>query len=183
MANNRVYTESVVTLNNQEAAARIDELRKKALDLRDVMAKLAQEKGINSKEFKAAQKELMSVEKSIKDTTESTKKFEKILNDLNGASLNELQSAARKLNQQVRRLKPGTEEFVAASKKLKDVRTRMKEIEGQTKDTQKLFGGFFTKIGWAGLVAGALSLFKKFASDMIAQTQLVGDKWKFETAG
>lgn len=183
MANNRVYTESVVTLNNQEATARIEELRKKALDLREVMAKLAQEKGINSKEFKAAQKELISVEKSIKDTTESTKKFEKILNNLNGASLNELQSAARKLNQQVRRLKPGTEEFVAASKKLKDVRTRMKEIEGQTKDTQKLFGGFFTKIGWAGLVAGALSLFKKFASDMIAQTQLVGDKWKFETAG
>ena len=183
MANNRVYTESVVTLNNQEAAARIDELRKKALDLRDVMAKLAQEKGINSKEFKAAQKELMSVEKSITDISENTKKFEKILNNLNGASLNELQSAARKLNQQVRRLKPGTDEFVAASKKLKDVRTRMKEIEGQTKDTQKLFGGFFTKIGWAGLVAGALSLFKKFASDMIAQTQLVGDKWKFETAG
>lgn len=183
MANNRVYTESVVTLNNQEAAARIDELRKKALDLRDVMAKLAQEKGINSKEFKAAQKELMSVEKSITDISENTKKFEKILNNLNGASLNELQSAARKLNQQVRRLKPGTDEFVAASKKLKDVRTRMKEIEGQTKDTQKLFGGFFTKIGWAGLVAGALSLFKKLASDMIAQTQLVGDKWKFETAG
>lgn len=183
MANNRVYTESVVTLNNQEATARIEELRKKALDLREVMAKLAQEKGINSKEFKAAQKELMSVEKSITDISENTKKFEKILNNLNGASLNELQSAARKLNQQVRRLKPGTEEFVAASKKLKDVRTRMKEIEGQTKDTQKLFGGFFTKIGWAGLVAGALSLFKKFASDMIAQTQLVGDKWKFETAG
>ena len=71
MANNRVYTESVVTLNNQEAAARIDELRKKALDLRDVMAKLAQEKGINSKEFKAAQKELMSVEKSITDISEN----------------------------------------------------------------------------------------------------------------
>lgn len=183
MANNRVYTESVVTLNNQEAAARIDELRKKALDLRDVMAKLAQEKGINSKEFKAAQKELMSVEKSITDISENTKKFEKILNNLNGASLNELQSAARKLNQQVRRLKPGTDEFVAASKKLKDVRTRMKEIEDKAKATQNVFGGFFKKIGWAGLVTAALAAFKKFASDMVSQTQLIGDKWKFETAG
>lgn len=183
MANNRVYTESVVTLNNQEAAARIDELRKKVLDLRDVMAKLAQEKGINSKEFKAAQKELMSVEKSITDISENTKKFEKILNNLNGASLNELQSAARKLNQQVRRLKPGTDEFVAASKKLKDVRTRMKEIEDKAKATQNVFGGFFKKIGWAGLVTAALAAFKKFASDMVSQTQLIGDKWKFETAG
>lgn len=183
MANNRVYTESVVTLNNQEATARIEELRKKAQDLRSEMAKLAQEKGINSKEFKAAQKELISTEKSIRSTNDSAKKFQKILSDLNGSSLNELQSAARKLQQQMRRLKPETEEFVAASQKLKEVRARMKELEDQGKTTQKMFGGFFTKIGWAGLVTGAVALLKKVGSDMVAQTQLVGDRWRNETAG
>lgn len=183
MANNRVYTESVVTLNNQEANARIDELKKKALELRDAMAKIAQEKGINSKEFKAAQKELMATEKSIKSCTSDMEKFQKTVNNLNGSNLNELQAAARKLYNQMRKLKPGTDEFVAASKKLKEVRTRMKEIEGAAGQTQKMFGGFFKKIGWAGLLTGALAAFKKFASDMIAETQLIGDKWKIEVAG
>lgn len=183
MANNRVYTESVVTLNNQEATARLDELKKKALELRDAMAKIAQEKSINSKEFKAAQKELMATEKSINAVNADMQRFEKTLNNLNGSNLNELQAAARKLYNQMRKLKPGTDEFVAASKKLKEVRTRMKEIEGAAGQTQKMFGGFFKKIGWAGLLTGALAAFKKFASDMIAETQLIGDKWKIEVAG
>ena len=183
MANNRVYTESVVTLNNQEATARLDELKKKALDLRDAMAKIAQEKGINSKEFKAAQKELMATDKSINAINTDMQRFEKTLNNLNGSNLNELQIAARKLYSQMRKLKPGTDEFVAASKKLKEVRARMKEIEGAAGQTQKMFGGFFKKIGWAGLLTGALATFKKFVSDMIAETQLIGDKWKVEVAG
>lgn len=183
MANNRVYTESVVTLNNQEATARLDELKKKALDLRDAMAKIAQEKGINSKEFKAAQKELMATDKSINAINTDMQRFEKTMNNLNGSNLNELQIAARKLYSQMRKLKPGTDEFVAASKKLKEVRARMKEIEGAAGQTQKMFGGFFKKIGWAGLLTGALAAFKKFVSDMIAETQLIGDKWRVEVAG
>ena len=183
MANNRVYTESVVTLNNQEATARLDELKKKALDLRDAMAKIAQEKGINSKEFKAAQKELMATDKSINAINTDMQRFEKTMNNLNGSNLNELQIAARKLYSQMRKLKPGTDEFVAASKKLKEVRARMKEIEGAAGQTQKMFGGFFKKIGWAGLLTGALATFKKFVSDMIAETQLIGDKWNVEVAG
>ena len=183
MASNRVYTESVVTLNNQEATAKIDEIKQKAAELRMEMAKISKEKGINSKEFAKAQKELVHLTKSQKDLNEDTKKFEKILNNLNGASLNQLQSASKKLNQQVRRLKPGTEEFVAASKKLKEVKARMSGIYAQTKNTQSVFGGFFTKIGWAGVIAGGLAIFKKFASDMISQTQEIGDRWRNETAG
>lgn len=179
MSSNRVYTESVVTLNNQEAKARMDELTRKANELNEALAGVEE----GTKQFKALQKQLAATVKEQDAINKDMVKFEKILNDLNGSSLNELQSAARKLNQQVRRLKPGTEEFVAASKKLKEVRTRMREIEDQSRATQKMFGGFFSKIGWAGLVAGALSAFRKFASDMIAQTQLIGDRWEAETAG
>ena len=183
MANNRVYTESVVTLNNQEATARLEEIRKKAADVRAEMIRLAQEKGINSKEFKAAQKELIALEKSQRAINEDTKKYERILKDLNGSNLNDLQFAARKLNQEVRRLKPGTDEFVAASKKLKEVRTRMKEIENQSRQTQSVFGSFFSKIGWKAIWAAAAAAVIKLGKDMIAQTQLIGDKWREETAG
>lgn len=183
MPTTRVYTESVVTLNNQEALQRTEELRKKAAGLRAEMARLAQEKGINSKEFKTAQKELVATEKSMKSLNETTKKFEKTMNDLNGSSLNELTAAARKLQQQMRRLKPGTDEFVASSKRLKEVRTRMKEIEDQSRVTQSLFGSFFSKIGWAAVVAGALGAFKKMASDIVEQTNRIGDAWGREVAG
>lgn len=183
MPTTRVYTESVVTLNNQEALQRTEELRKKAADLRAEMARLAQEKGINSREFKTAQKELVATEKSMKSLNETTKKFEKTMNDLNGSSLNELTAAARKLQQQMRRLKPGTDEFVASSKRLKEVRTRMKEIEDQSRVTQSVFGSFFTKIGWTAVVAGALGAFKKMASDIVEQTNRIGDAWGREVAG
>ena len=183
MANNKVYTESVVTLNNQEATARLEEIRKKAADCRAEMIRLAQEKGINSKEFKAAQKELIGLDKSMRAINEDTKKFEKVIKNINGSSLNELQFAARKLNQEVRRLKPGTDEFVAASKKLKEVRTRMKEIESQSRQTQSVFGSFFSKIGWKAIWAAAAAAVIKLGKDMIAQTQLIGDKWRAETAG
>ena len=183
MANNRVYTESVVTLNNQEATARIDELKKKADDLRATMVKLAQEKGINSKEFKAAQKELISTEKSMNSLNESTKKYERTINNLNGATLNQLQAALKKTKQALRNAAPDSKEYKAYSNTLKDIRARMRELEGQGRQTQKLFGGFFTKIGWAGLVTGAIATFRKLGKDMIDQTQLVGDKWRNETAG
>lgn len=183
MATNRVYTESVVTLNNQEATARIDELKKKALELRQEMMKLGQEKGIDSKEFKAAQKELIATEKSMNSLNESTKKYERTINNLNGATLNQLQAALKKTQQALRNAAPDSKEFKAYSNTIKDIRTRMRELEGQGKQTQKMFGGFFKGIGWAGLVAGAISVFKKLGTDMIAQTQLIGDKWRTETAG
>ena len=111
------------------------------------------------------------------------KRFQATMNNLNGASINELQSAARKLNNELRKLSPNTKEFTAASKQLKQVRDRMNELNSQSKTAQKTLGGFFTKIGWAGMVTGAIALIKKFGSDMIAQTQLVGDQWQAFTGG
>ena len=183
MAQNRVYTESVVTLNNAEANARLEETRAKAAQVRQEMARLAQEKGINSKEFKTAQKELIALEKSQKDLNEQTKRYQKIINDISGSSLNELQAAYRKTYQQMRKARPDSKEYEAAAKTVKQLRTRMKELEDQGRQSQKIFGGFFSKIGWAGIITGALALFRRFAKDMISQTQLIGDKWKFETAG
>lgn len=183
MAVNRVYTESVVTLNNQEATARLAEIRQRANEVRQEMLKLAQTKGVDSKEFRAAQKELISLVNSEKSLNKETKRFQKVLENLNGATLNELQSTMRKLQQQMRRTKPDTKEFRGYAEQLKAVRSRMRELEDESRTAQKTLGGFFSKIGWTALVTGALALIKKFGADMVAQTQLVGDKWRFEVAG
>ena len=182
MANTRVYTESVVTLNNQEALARIEELKKKAEELRLEMYRVGQAKGINSKEFRQLQKEYIGLLNSTKSINEEHKKFEKILNNINGSTYNELAKAAKMLEGHIRKLAPGTEQFVASSKKLKEVRTRMKEIDGQTRETQQRFGTFFSKIRWTALVAGAIATFKKLGKDMTEETFRVGGVWKRETA-
>lgn len=183
MANNKVYTEAVVTLNNEEAKSRIGELQSKASELRQEMAKLAATKGIDSKEFQKVQKELVSTANAQKKLNEDTAKFQKIINNINGSSLNQLQSAAKKLEQQMRRLKPGTEEFVAATKKLKEVRGRMDEINASARNTQGVLGSFFKKIGWAGMLSAAGAAFVKFGKDLINTTQTWGDRWGVNMAG
>ena len=182
MANNKVYTESVVTLNGQQAQEQVQKLRDKAAELR----KQLQEMGnvdLNSKEYKKIYQQLQANKKAQDDITESTKKFAQVMNNINGANLNQLYSAAKKLNNQLRGLTPGTKEFVAASEKLKEVRGRIKELQGETKQVQSTFGSFFSKIGWAGLVAGALKAFKGLISGMISTTQSAGDAWRREVAG
>ena len=183
MASNRVYTESVVTLNGQQAQAQIDDLKKRASDLNKQLEEIGKKEGPKSKAYKDLKNELDATNKAVKQAEKDIKTYETVVNNLNGSTLNQLQASLKNLQKRLRDTKPDTKEFKEYSKAIKDVRARMRELEGQGKQTQKLFGGFFTKIGWAGLVTGALAAFKKFGQDMISQTQLVGDKWRNETAG
>lgn len=132
---------------------------------------------------KELQRQLDACNKSMSAIRKETKDWGDVLNNLNGSTLGELQKAAQGLNKQIRNLKPGTQEFIEKSQQLRQVKDRMSEIQGKTKEVQNAFAGFFTKIGWAGLIAGAFGLFKKFAQDMISTTQTMGDKWNQFNAG
>lgn len=181
MASTKVYTESVVTLNASQADATMKALESRADELRKKMIE-ATKVGDNSS-AKDYQKQLDAVKKSMTSIKKETKDYADLLNNLNGLSLNQLTKAFRGLNSQLRNLTPGTEEFVKKSKELQQVKDRMTEISGQTKEAQSTFAGFWTKIGWAGLVAGAFSSFKKFGEDVISTTNAMGDKWNVFTAG
>lgn len=181
MAQTRVYTESVITLNGSQANQTMQALQNQADSLRQKMldaTKLGDIEGA-----KDLQRQLDACNKSMSAIKRETKDWGDVLNNLNGSTLGELQKAASGLNKQLRNLKPGTQEFIEKSKQLRQVKDRMNEIQGKTKEVQNAFAGFFTKIGWAGLIAGAFGLFKKFAQDMISTTQTVGDKWNQFNAG
>lgn len=183
MASNRVYTESVVTLNGQQAQAQIDDLKKRASDLNKQLEEIGKKEGPKSKAYKDLKNELDATNKAVKQAEKDIKTYDTVIKNLNGSTLNQLQAALKNLQQRLRATKPDTKEFKEYSKAIKDVRARMRELEGQGKQTQKLFGGFFAKIGWAGLVTGAIATFRKLGKDMIDQTNLIGDKWRNETAG
>lgn len=181
MAQTRVYTESVITLNGTQANQTMQALQNQADSLRQKMLEATKLGDIEG--AKELQKQLDACNKSMSAIRKETKDWGDVLNNLNGSTLGELQKAASGLNKQLRNLKPGTQEFIDKSKQLRQVKDRMNEIQGKTKEVQNAFAGFFTKIGWAGLIAGAFGLFKKFAQDMISTTQTMGDKWNQFNAG
>ena len=73
-------------------------------------------------------KETQKLEKQIKSAEEKTEAFARTLKNINGASLKDLQAAARRLSFEVKELAPGTQEFIEKSKQLKDVNTRIVQL-------------------------------------------------------
>lgn len=181
MANNTVYSESVVTLNATQAQATMDALKSQADSLRQKMIEATKVGDVEG--AKKYQKELDAVNKSMSSINRETKDYSKLLNNLNGASLNELQKAAKGLESQIKKLKPGTQEFIDKTKQLKEVRLRIADVNKDIKGSQSQLGGFFKKIGWTAIIAAAIKAFKSFATTLIQQTQSFGDKWQAETAG
>ena len=180
MAQTRVYTESVITLNGSQANQTMQALQNQADSLRQKMldaTKLGDIEGA-----KDLQRQLDACNKSMSAIRRETKDWGDVLNNLNGSTLGELQKAAQGLNRQIKNLKPGTQEFIDKSQQLTQVKARMNEIQGKTKEVQSQFATFFSKIGWVGLVAAAGAAFKKVLSDMKNMTQSVGDEWQAQTA-
>ena len=133
---------------------------------------------------KKYQKELDQVQKSMSSIKKETKDYREILNRLNGASMNELQKAAQGLNRELRKLKPGTDEFIQKSKELKQVRNRMKELNDETKQTQSLLSKIPPALkAWLGVATAVIGGLIKLGKDLIANTQQYGDVFEAEMAG
>ena len=182
MAGNTVYSESVVTLNASQAQATMTALQNQADVLRQKMIEATQIGDVES--AKKYQKELDQVQKSMSSIKKETKDYREILNRLNGASMNELQKAAQGLNRELRKLKPGTDEFIQKSKELKQVRNRMKELNDETKQTQSLLSKIPPALkAWLGVATAVIGGLIKLGKDLIANTQQYGDVFETEMAG
>lgn len=179
-----VYTESVVTLNATQAEATMNALKSSAEDLRKKMIEAT--KLGNSEDAAKYQKQLDQVNKSMNSIKKETKDYSEIMKKLNGSTLNELAKAYSGLNKQIKNLVPGTKEFIEKSKQLKQVKSRMDEINGSVKGTNKTLNalkGMLPKLGIATVFAVAAKAVIQFGKDAISQTQAVGDKWQAFTMG
>lgn len=173
-----VYTESVVTLNASQAEATLSALKSSADELRKKMIE-ATRLG-NTEDAAKYQKQLDSVNKSMQNIRKETKDYSELMKKLNGATLNELAKAYSNLNKQIKNLAPGTAEFVEKSRQLKQVKSRMDEINSSVKGTNKTLDslkGLLPKLGIATVFAVAGKAVAQFAKEAVAQTQLVGDQW------
>ncbi len=75
-----------------------------------------------------ADKKLNQIKKDIQINRTETKKFADVLNNINGSTLKELDAAARQLKNDIRKLTPGTQEYIEKSRQLKEVNSRIVQL-------------------------------------------------------
>lgn len=81
-----------------------------------------------------------AIAKATKEASKAEQKlktFRDALSNLNGSSLNELYKASKELESQIKKLKPGTKEYIAANHDLKMVNTRLRDLKEGWKAVSK----------------------------------------------
>lgn len=129
MANEDVKTNVSITLSGKEAEKQIEHLKGKAEELRKKLQEAKQALNPDTKEIARLERELKKVETTLSTVTRESKKYEDVLKNLSGSTIKQLRQAQRQLNAEIQKLKPGTEEYINATKNYATVTQRIKSLE------------------------------------------------------
>lgn len=103
--------------------------------------------------------------------------------DITGMSMQQLDAYSRQLKARlaaIPRDAANSAEWSKLKKRLDDVSNEQKKAV--TSMSSEL-SGMFKRIGWTSVITGAASLFKKFAQDVVVNSNAIGDKWNRTMAG
>lgn len=103
--------------------------------------------------------------------------------DITGMSMQQLDVYSRQLKARlaaIPRDAANSAEWSKLKKRLDDVSNEQKKAV--TSMSSEL-SGMFKRIGWTSVITGAASLFKKFAQDVVVNSNAIGDKWNRTMAG
>ena len=103
--------------------------------------------------------------------------------DITGMSMQQLDVYSRQLKARlaaVPRDAANSPEWNRLKKRLDEVTAEQKKAV--TSMSSEL-SGMFKRIGWTSVITGAASLFKKFAQDVVVNSNAIGDKWNRTMAG
>lgn len=129
MANNDVKASVSITFSGQEAQKQIDKLTATAEKLRKKLEEAKNALNPDQAQIKKLERQLKDVEKTIASATQESKKYEDVLKNLGGSTIKQLRQAQRQLNAEIQKLKPGTEEYINATKNYATVTQRLKSLE------------------------------------------------------
>lgn len=186
---------ATVTMNMEPARKSLKELQDVIAADRAELEKMmaVPEEKRDLKGIKALEAKLSQLEAKEKSATEKLQTFRDTLQNLNGATMNQLSKAAAELEWQIKRLKPGTEEYIATAHDLKMVRTRQKDLrdgwkavgEEQKRATLSLKGladGFNRYFGMAttaiASITGLSMAFRKAAEEAAKLDDVYADVMK-----
>lgn len=165
-----------VYVDGDQAKNVINELTKDAERYKKAIIE-ANEKG-DLKAYKAAQKDLERVNKEMQKLEREAFDVDKVLKNLNGASIRDLEKAQRKLNRELRKpgVKRNSKEWDENKDKLVAVKTELKKVRGEMNVTTKSSGGLIQSakdllpaFGFTAIIAGIMGIGKRFF-DLSQQT-------------
>lgn len=150
--------EAIITLN-AKAAQNVTDNLKREIGLLNKMIEGAKIDGDKTtvNELEKRKKSLEGVIGSIKS---GTIEFDKVLKNLNGSSLKDLERVAKALKKQIRGLIPATEEHLAKTKQYKQVTDRISQLNVSLKQTDSLLtkGSSSFNRYFGGITAGLVSI-------------------------
>lgn len=152
--------QSTVTLNGEQAKSEMTALEKRAKELRKAI--IDANKAGDTKSYDKYSKQLKETQKDMKKLTREAFDMKKVLDNLSGASIPELEAAERKLRAAMRsnEVKRGSTEWNDYREKLVRVRTEIKNINKENQagavGAEKFNGGFRQMV--AGAIAGIAAL-------------------------
>ena len=187
-----VEANAVISLNMEPARQKVEEFRKSVAAARQELQKLETTpvsalKKEDLTRMKELRKEIPRMEKELNKAEKSLKGFRDTLRHLDKASINDLTNAKRALNDQIRKLTPGTKEYIAATADYKKVNARLQSLNNAYKQVDasqkglrsgiskltdtfnKYFGVVTTTIA---AVTGLSMAFRKSAQDAAAMDDM-----------
>ena len=164
MANNDVKASVSITFSGQEAQKQIDNLTKKAENLRKKLEEAKNALNPDQAQIKKLERQLKDVEKTIASATQESKKYEDVLKNLGGSTIKQLRQAQRQLNAEIQKLKPGTEEYINATKNYATVSQRLKSLEKGYKSVGvNISNATQLAQNWTVIITGIYSVLSKLS--------------------
>ena len=158
---------ATIYLDGKQAEAALDSLKKKAKELRQAM-KEAQSAGDQVK-YKKLESELKGVDAATRSLRKETFDFERVLRDINGASMKDLKAALRTVDVQLNKMSRTDPGYATKAAQAKLLRSEITKVNGTMRAQQTLWQkikgmGFLPVIGAATIIAGIKQIITSYAS-------------------
>lgn len=143
-----------LNVNGKEAKQMLGELKQRAHDLQNAMAKAAA--AGNKVELTKLRKELKSTQKEIKQIESATLEVENVMRRLDSATPKELQATLRSLQKDLNKLERGSEAWKAHTAKIQQVKAELAKVNEEL----RLQESFWTRLNrkmneWQTAIMGA----------------------------
>lgn len=128
---------TTVIVDGKQAEQELKDLTEKSKQLRNQLTEMRKQKLIDPSEMARVQKELKNTESAIRSMKKEAFDVSKVMKNLSGASLKDLQKAAGKLSAEMKNLSRNTAEYAAKAKQLSAVKNEMSKVKGEMNGVAK----------------------------------------------
>ena len=174
-----------LTMNGEQPKQVLEELRKRAFNLENAIAKAAS--AGNKTELTKLRKELKTTQRQIREMESATMQVEKVLKQLDKATPKELQRTLKTLEKQLNNLERGSEAWKRQTEYIKRVRAEIDKVNRELRNGETFWERFNRKMNdWqttlaAGVAAvtGLIMAFRRAVSSYAEMEEQMANTLKY----